>query len=52
MKKINRYIYIVIAALTLTFGTASCTDYLDKEPDSTVGGDEAFKNFTNFRAST
>ena len=49
MKKINRYIYIVIAALTLTFGTASCTDYLDKEPDSTVGGDEAFKNFTNFQ---
>ncbi len=28
---------------------ASCEDYLDKEPDSTVSGEEAFKNFMNFQ---
>jgi hypothetical protein len=27
----------------------SCTDYLDKEPDSDVSAEEAFKNFTNFQ---
>lgn len=30
-------------------GFASCTDYLDKSPDSTVSADQAFKNFTNFQ---
>jgi hypothetical protein len=30
-------------------GMVSCTDYLDKEPDSTVGAEDAFKNFTNFQ---
>ena len=50
MKKfINQYIIIGAAMLSLTFGTTSCTDYLDKEPDSNVGADEAFKNFTNFQ---
>ena len=50
MKKfINQYIFIGMAALSLTFGATSCTDYLDKEPDSDVGADEAFKNFTNFQ---
>lgn len=46
MKKFQ-YILLGIAALTL--GLSSCTDYLDKEPDSTVGENEAFKNFTNFQ---
>lgn len=27
----------------------SCTDYLDKEADSTVSAEQAFKNFTNFQ---
>ena len=50
MKKfINQYIFIGLAALSLSFGATSCTDYLDKEPDSDVGADEAFKNFTNFQ---
>lgn len=50
MKKfINQYIIIGAAMLSLTLGTTSCTDYLDKEPDSTVGAEEAFKNFTNFQ---
>ena len=33
----------------MSLGMTSCTDYLDKEPDSTVGAEEAFKNFTNFQ---
>ena len=42
---------------TLLFGSllmfspvfTSCEDYLDKEADSTVSEEEAFKNFTNFQ---
>ena len=49
MKKLNQYILIGMGALSLTWGMTSCTDYLDKEPDSTVGEEEAFKNFTNFQ---
>ncbi len=47
----KKYLYniIGIAALSLSMGMVSCTDYLDKEPDSTVGAEDAFKNFTNFQ---
>ncbi len=45
---INKYIYIGIAALAMSVNT-SCTDYLDKEPDSDVDGDAVFQNFTNFQ---
>ncbi len=31
------------------FGLFSCEDYLEREPDSVVSEDEAFKNFTNFQ---
>lgn len=31
------------------FGATSCTDYLDKSPDSDVNPETAFKNFTNFQ---
>lgn len=41
-------IYIVCAGL-LIFGLTSCTDYLDKSPESTVSEEEAFKNFRNFQ---
>ena len=43
--KANKLIYL-LAFLPLL---SACTDYLDKEPDSDVGADEAFKNFTNFQ---
>lgn len=33
----------------LSLGLVSCEDYLDKEADSTVSEQEAFKNFTNFQ---
>ncbi len=36
--------------LLLAVGTfTSCTDWLDKDPDSIVAEDEAFKNFRNFQ---
>lgn len=35
-------------AVALT-ATSSCTDYLDKTPDSDVSAEEAFKNFNNFQ---
>ena len=49
MKKIYRtFIYGAVAAC-LSLGSTSCTDYLDKEADSTISEEEAFKNFTNFQ---
>ena len=50
MKKfINQNIILGIAALLLSLGMTSCSDYLDKSPDSTVGEETAFVNFTNFQ---
>ena len=50
MKKfINQYIILGMAALSLSLGMTSCTDYLDKSEESTVGEDVAFMNFTNFQ---
>ena len=37
-----------ISLMTMTAFT-SCEDYLDKEPESTLSGDDAFKNFKNFQ---
>ena len=45
----KRNILKLFCALSLICGFASCTDYLDKSPDSTVSADQAFKNFTNFQ---
>jgi len=35
--------------LFMLLGFTSCTSYLDKEADSNVSKEEAFKNFTNFQ---
>ena len=45
------------ACLALALGcslamTTSCTDYLDKSPDSDVSAEAAFKNFKNFQGFT
>ena len=40
--------YLTIGAMGI-LTAASCTDYLDKEPDSDVNPEEAFKNFNNFQ---
>lgn len=45
MKKI----YNLLAIGVLAFGMTSCTDYLDKEADSTVSEETAFQNFNNFQ---
>ena len=45
----KRNIVKLFCVLGLACGFTSCTDYLDKSPDSTVSADQAFKNFTNFQ---
>jgi hypothetical protein len=40
-------IYILI--ITLILSVVSCTEYLDREPESIIAGDDAFKNFRNFQ---
>lgn len=50
MKKIyNTFLRTSFFFFFLGFSLVSCEDYLDKEPDSTVSGDDAFKTFRNFQ---
>lgn len=44
--------YLCGAVITLLLSVVSCTDYLDKAPDSVISPDDAFKNFTNFQGFT
>ena len=39
----------VALALSVSVGFSSCTDYLDKEPDSDVSTEAPFQNFKNFQ---
>lgn len=39
----------VALSLSVTVGFSSCTDYLDKEPDSDVSTEAAFQNYKNFQ---
>ncbi len=41
--------YYLFGLVSLLFTLASCSDYLDKAPDSVISKDDAFKNFTNFQ---
>ncbi len=41
-----RYIFGCVALL---LGMTSCTDYLDREPDSVISATDAYKNFRNFQ---
>ena len=45
----NTIFHMVFLSFIAIMGSVSCTDYLDKEPASTVSEDEAFKNFINFQ---
>jgi hypothetical protein len=45
--KIKYYLYALAA--TLLLGVASCTEYLDRAPDSVITPDDAYKNFRNFQ---
>lgn len=49
MKKYTTFLWCGILCLMLGAGFVSCTDYLDKEPDSTLDLNDAFKDFTNFQ---
>ncbi|MCH5237040.1 MAG: RagB/SusD family nutrient uptake outer membrane protein [Muribaculaceae bacterium] len=49
MKKINKYLYSVSVAAASLLILPSCTDYLDKAPESEISEEEAFKNFKNFQ---
>lgn len=42
--KRNSFLFLLLGVLLI-----SCEDYLDKEPSSTVSGEDAFKNFKNFQ---
>lgn len=41
--------YLYALATTLLLSVASCTDYLDRAPESVIAPDDAYKNFTNFQ---
>ena len=52
MKYYNNIKSLLCGSLLLFAGAASftsCTDWLDKDPESIVAEDEAFKNFRNFQ---
>ena len=46
---INQYIFLSLAAVSLSFGATSCTSYLDKTADSDVNPEMAYMNFQNFQ---
>lgn len=48
MNYIKKLSLMAVAALSVC-GLSSCEDYLDKDPDSTITEDTAFKNFTNLQ---
>ncbi len=50
MKFFNKY--ILLGALTLSLGLSSCSDYLDKAPESDISSTDAFKDFQNFQGFT
>ncbi|MCM1489841.1 MAG: RagB/SusD family nutrient uptake outer membrane protein [Muribaculum sp.] len=49
MNKIFKTLGALVFGLTISVGMSSCEDYLDKEPDSDVAPDTAFKNFQNMQ---
>ena len=50
MKKSYRtLIFMGSLGLAVCTGLTSCKDYLDREPGTTVSGEDAFKNFENYQ---
>ncbi|MDH6312111.1 hypothetical protein M2137_000874 [Parabacteroides sp. PFB2-10] len=45
----TKLIIYLCGITSVLFSLSSCTEYLDKEPDSVISADDAFKNFTNFQ---
>lgn len=48
----NKYFQLSVVSLLIVWGSVSCTKYLDREPESIIGENEVFKNFTNFQGFT
>ena len=47
-KNLINYCLVIVSVLMVT----SCEEYLDKEPESIISEEEAFKNFRNFQGFT
>lgn len=45
----HNIIYILFALFAAGFTFTSCTDYLDRDSDSVLSAEDAFKNFNNFQ---
>ena len=45
----NKIIYILLMCFIVCSTLTSCTDYLDRDSDSVLSEEDAFKNFNNFQ---
>jgi hypothetical protein len=45
----TKFICYLYGITLLLLSLVSCSDYLDKAPESVISADDAFKNFTNFQ---
>ena len=45
----NKIFYILFALFSAGFAFTSCTDYLERDSDSVLSKEDAFKNFNNFQ---
>ena len=45
----NRIYHILFALFLAGFASVSCTDYLERDSDSVLTKEDAFKNFNNFQ---
>lgn len=45
-------IKLLVLVCSLSFGVTSCSDFLDRDPQSLVSDKDAFKNFVNFQGFT
>ncbi len=48
MKKISKLLILLVAL----FGVTSCSDFLNRDPQSLISEEDAFKNFINFQGYT
>ena len=48
-KYISKFVLMSAFAVAGTVGTTSCTDYLDKAPETEYEATDPYKNFTNFQ---
>ena len=51
-KYINKIFLTSAFAVASLLGTTSCTDYLDKSPESDYQANDPYKNFMNFQGFT